>query len=147
SLFAVDPAIAQAYPNKTIKIINPFPAGGPTEGVLRHVADQLQSTLRQPVVVENRPGGAGGTVGVKAVASAEPDGHTLLWSTPGPLVVAPAIFKNLGYDPVRSFAPVATTFSSPHVLGINASVPVTTVQELVSYVRANPGKLNYASPG
>jgi tripartite-type tricarboxylate transporter receptor subunit TctC len=101
-MFVVEPAVAQSYPTKAIKIINPFPPSGPTEGVLRHVAEQLQSAFGQPVVIENRAGGAGGTVGAKAVAGAEPDGHTLLWSTPGPLVTAPAIYKNLGYDPVKS---------------------------------------------
>jgi tripartite-type tricarboxylate transporter receptor subunit TctC len=125
-MFVVEPVVAQSYPTKPIKIINPFPPGGPTEGVLRLVAERLKSAFGQPVVIENRAGGAGGTVGAKAVAGAEPDGHTLLWSTPSPLVAAPAIYKNLGYDPVKSFTPIATIFSSPHVLGVNASVAAWT---------------------
>ena len=95
------PTSAQPYPNKLIRIVAPFPPGGPTDGAARLIADRLSSLLGQTIVVENRPGGAGGTVGVKSVASADPDGYTILFTPPGPLVTAPAIFRNVGYDPAE----------------------------------------------
>ena len=98
-------------------------------------------------MVENRPGGAGGTVGVKSAASADPDGYTILFTPPGPLVSAPAIFRNVGYDPVKAFAPVAAVFSSPQILVVNPNVPAKSMQELVAHAKANPGKVSYASPG
>jgi tripartite-type tricarboxylate transporter receptor subunit TctC len=115
--------------------------------VVRFLADRLTVSLGQPVVIDYRPGGAGGTVGAKAVAGADPDGYTLLLSPPGPLVVAPLIYKNLGYDPVKAFAPVATILSSPQLLAVNPAVPAKSMQELVAYAKANPGKINFASPG
>lgn len=139
--------LAQPYPNKLIRIIAPFPPGGPTDGAARLIADRLSALFGQTVVVENRPGGAGGTVGVKSAASADPDGYTILFTPPGPLVTAPAIFKNVGYDPVKAFAPVAAVFSSPQILVVNPSVPAKSMQELVAYAKANPGKVSYASPG
>jgi tripartite-type tricarboxylate transporter receptor subunit TctC len=84
---------------------------------------------------------------VRVVAKADPDGHTLLISPPGPLVVAPAIYKDLGYDPVRDFVPVATLFSVPQMLGVHPAVPVNSIQALVDYAKAHPGKINFASPG
>src|SRR6185436_4792983 len=89
---AAAPSSAQPYPNKLVRIVAPFPAGGPTDGAARLIADRLSALFGQTVVVENRPGGAGGTVGVKSVASADPDGYTILFTPPGPLVTAPAIF-------------------------------------------------------
>jgi tripartite-type tricarboxylate transporter receptor subunit TctC len=145
-MLAVSPAPAQTYPSRPIKLIYPFAPGG-SDFVARILADRLSSSLGQPVIVENRPGGAGGTVGTKSVALAEPDGYTLLYCSPGPLVVAPSVYKNLGYDPVGSFAPIATIFSSPHMLVVHPGVPVRSMQELVAYAKANPGKINFASPG
>jgi tripartite-type tricarboxylate transporter receptor subunit TctC len=141
------PASAQPYPNKLIRIIAPFPPGGPTDGAARLIADRLSTLFGQTVVVENRPGGAGGTVGVKSAASADPDGYTILLTPPGPLVTAPAIFRNVGYDPLKAFTPVAAVFSSPHILVVNPGVPAKSMQELVAYAKANPGKVSYASPG
>ena len=125
----------------------PFPPGGPTDGAARLIADRLSSLFGQTVVVENRPGGAGGTVGVKSAASADPDGYTILFTPPGPLVTAPAIFRNVGYDPAKAFAPVAAVFSSPQILVVNPNVPAKSMQELVAHAKANPGKVSYASPG
>ena len=139
--------VAQPYPNKPIRIVAPFPAGGPTDGAARLIADRLSASLGQTIVVENRPGGAGGTVGVKSVASADPDGYTILFTPPGPLVSAPAIFKNVGYDPAKAFAPVAAIFSSPQILVVNPNVPAKSMRELVAHAKANPGKVSYASPG
>jgi tripartite-type tricarboxylate transporter receptor subunit TctC len=146
-LLAPERASAQSYPSRVIKIILPFPPGGPTDVTARMIGDQLSSSLGQPVVVENRPGGAGGTVGAKAVATAEADGYTLLYSAPGPLVTAPAIYKNVGYDPVRAFVPIATVLSSPQLLVVNPTVPVKSMRELVAHAKANPGKISYVSPG
>jgi tripartite-type tricarboxylate transporter receptor subunit TctC len=147
-LFAADTTtFAQPYPNKMIRIVAPFPPGGPTDGAARLIADRLSALLGQTIVVENRPGGAGGTVGVKSVASADPDGYTILFTPPGPLVSAPAIFRNVGYDPAKAFAPVAAVFSSPQILVVNPSVPAKSMQELVAHAKANPGKVSYASPG
>src|SRR5262249_21348423 len=101
------PAAAPGYPHRPGKIIVPFGAGGPTEFIIRLLADRLTAMLGQPFVIENRPGGAGGTVGAKSVASAEADGYTLLFSSPGPLVTAAAVYRNLDYDPIKSFAPIA----------------------------------------
>ncbi len=138
---------AQSYPTRLIRLVVPGPPGGPSEIVVRTLAERLSSSLGQAVIVENRPGGANGTIGTMSVARAEPDGYTLLYSIPGPMVVAPAVYKNLGYDPVKSFAPIATIFSSPQMLALNPAVPARTVQELIAYAKANPGKINFASPG
>jgi len=143
----VNAASAQSYPTRPITIVIPFPAGGNNDVVARFLADRLSASFRQPIVIENRPGGAGGTVGTAAVASAAPDGHTLLLSSPGPLVVAPAIYKRLGYDPAKNFVPIATTFSIPQMLVVNPELPVKSIPEFVAYAKANPGKINFASPG
>jgi len=140
-------AAAQNYPSRLIKLIVPGPPGGPSEIVVRTLAERLSASLHQTVIVENRPGGANGTIGAGSVARAEPDGYTLLYSIPGPMVVAPAVYKNLDYDPIKSFAPIATVFASPQMLTVNPAVPAKTVQELVAHAKANPGKINYASPG
>ena len=140
-------AHAQPYPNKLIRMVAPFPAGGPTDGAARLIADRLSAVLGQTIVVENRPGGAGGTVGAKTVASADADGYTLLFSPPGPLVTAPLIYKSVGYDPVKVFAPVAMIFTSPQIMVVNPGVPAKSMQELVAYAKANPKKVSYASPG
>ncbi len=144
---AIEPAPAQSYPTRLVKLVVPSPPGGATEVVIRIIAERLSAAFGQPVIVENRPGGAGGANGAKSVASAEPDGHTLLVTSPGPMVVAPAIYKNIGYDPLKDFAPVAGLLSSPQMLAVHSSVPVNSLQELVAYAKANPGKINFASPG
>jgi len=107
----------------------------------------LSAALGQPVIVENRPGGAGGTVGTKALANANPDGYTLGFVPAGPLVTAPLIYKNLGYDPARDITPVAMVFSIPQMLVINPTLPVRSMEQLVSHAKANPGKISYATPG
>jgi len=146
-LGAAGQVAAQPYPTRLIKLVVPGPPGGPSEIVVRTLAERLSSSLGHAVIVENRPGGANGTIGAQSVARSEPDGYTLLFSMPGPMVVAPAVYRNLGYDPVKSFAPIATIFSSPQMLALNPAVPARTVQELIEYAKANPGKINFASPG
>ena len=135
---------AQTYPDKPIKLVVPFPPGGPIDTMARLVAQGMSSNLGQQVVVENRPG-AGSTIGSKAVASADPDGYTLLFGSSGSLGVAPALYANLGLDPLKSFAPIASVSLLPHVMVVPASVPAKTVQEFVAYAKANPGKLNFGA--
>ena len=140
-------ATAQTYPTRLIKLVVPSPAGGPHEVAVRILADRLSSSLRQPVIVENLSSGAGGAVGAKVVANAEPDGHTLLVTLPGVLVAAPALYKNLGYDPAKDFAPIATVFSAPGMLVVNPALSAKSIQDLVAHARANPGKINFPSAG
>jgi tripartite-type tricarboxylate transporter receptor subunit TctC len=137
---------AASYPSRAIKMIVPYPPGG-ADVMARLLADRLAAALGQPVIVENRGGGGGGTVGTKVVATAEPDGHTLLFTSPGPLTTSAAVYKNLDYDPIRSFAPIATIAVSPFLVVVHASVPATTMQELIAYAKANPGKISFASVG
>src|SRR5262245_9033043 len=139
------PAQGQDYPIKPVRIIVPFAPGG-VDVTARLIGDRLAAALGQPFIVENRPG-AGGSVGAKMVASAEPDGYTLMFSTPGPVVVSPLINRNAGYDTVKSFAPVAIVSQSPLLLIVHPSLPVKTVKGLVAYARANPGKVHFPSPG
>jgi tripartite-type tricarboxylate transporter receptor subunit TctC len=106
---------AQSYPTRVIKVIVPFTPGG-ADVMARLLADRLTAALGQPVIVENRPGGAGGTVGAKAVAAADPDGYTLLFTSPAPLTTSAAVYRNLDYDPRTSFAPVATSASTPFLV-------------------------------
>ena len=147
SLLHPRPSLALTYPTRTITLILPFPPGSLLDLVGRYLTDHLSAKLGQPVVLEHRPGGAGGTIGARAVATAEADGHTLLLTTPGPLVVAPAIYKNVGYDPAKQFAPVATLISSPQILAVNPRVPAHTLVELVAFAKANPKAVNFGSPG
>jgi tripartite-type tricarboxylate transporter receptor subunit TctC len=146
-ILSLRPSAAQTYPTRLVKLVVPSPPGGASEAVIRILAERLSSTFGQPFIVENRPGGAGGAVGAKSVATAEPDGYTLLVTSPGPMVVAPAIYKNIGYDPLKNFAPVAGLLSSPQMLAIHPSLPVNSLQELAAYAKANPGKVNFSSPG
>jgi tripartite-type tricarboxylate transporter receptor subunit TctC len=137
-------AAAQNYPNRIIKMIVPFPPGGPIDIMARLVAQQVSTRLGQEVIIDNRPG-AGSTLGLKAAAAAEPDGYTLLFGSSGSLAVAPALYTKLNIDPLKAFAPVASVSLLPHVFVVGPSVPVTTVQEFVAYAKANPGKLNYGA--
>ena len=134
------------YPDKPIRIINPFPAGSPLDFVGRLVADRLNKAWGKPVVVESRTG-AGGTIGANLVANSEPNGYTLLVTTPSPLATAPALYKSLPYDPIRDFAPIWSVTSAGLVVVVHPDVPVKTLSELVQYARENPGKLVFASSG
>ena len=141
-VFAAGPSASQNYPNQVIKMIVPFPPGGPIDTMARIVAHELSARLGQEVVVDNRPG-AGSTLGSKAAAGADPDGYTLLFGSSGSLAVAPALYANI--DPLKLFAPVASVSLLPHVFVVAPSVPAKTVQEFVAYAKANPGKLNYGA--
>jgi tripartite-type tricarboxylate transporter receptor subunit TctC len=142
----IGPVHAQAYPSKTIRLVVPFGPGGPTDVSARLVGRLVQTALGQSVIIENRPG-AGGALGSKSVATAEPDGYTLLIGTSATLGVVPALMKNPGYDPIKSFVAVAKVADSTLVLVVPASFPAATVGEFVAQARANPGKLSYASAG
>jgi tripartite-type tricarboxylate transporter receptor subunit TctC len=141
------PARAAPYPERLIKLIVPFAAGGPVDVMARLVAQHLSTKLGQSVIVENRPG-AGGTIASKLVASAEPDGYTLLFASAGSLAISPSLYKNLGYDPIAGFAPVALVANHPQAMVVHPSVPVKSVRELIELAKANPGVLNFgAAPG
>jgi tripartite-type tricarboxylate transporter receptor subunit TctC len=138
------PAQAQPYPNRPIKLIVPFPPGGPVDVMARVVVQRLAIGLGQ-VIIDNRPG-AGGTLGSRAAAMAEPDGYTLLFGSSTTLAAGPSLSRNLGYDPVKSFVPVGMISSVPFVLAISPHIPARTLAELVAYAKANPGKVNFGAP-
>jgi tripartite-type tricarboxylate transporter receptor subunit TctC len=144
---AASAAFAQSgYPDKPIRIINPFPPGSPVEFVGRIVAERLTKAWGRPVLVESRAG-AGGTIGADFVAKAAPDGYTLLVTTPSTLAVAPALYKVLPYDPLKDFAPLWSITSSGLVVIVNPKVPANTLAEFIAYAKANPSKVAYASSG
>jgi tripartite-type tricarboxylate transporter receptor subunit TctC len=133
----------QNYPNRPIKLIVPFPPGGPIDTMARLVGEQLSASVGQ-VVVENRPGG-GSTIGTKFAAAADPDGYTLLFGSSGSLAVAPALYSSLDIDPRKAFVPIATVALLPHVFVENLDAPAHTIAEFVAYAKANPGKLNFGA--
>ena len=145
-LLASPLALAQAYPTKPVKLIVPFPPGGPTDIVGRFVASKLSDALGQQFVVENRAG-AGGTVGSEVASQASADGYTLLYGSTSTLAMAPSLYRKLAYDPRKSFAPISMVSSGPLLIAVNASVPANTLAELIALAKDKPGSLNYASAG
>jgi tripartite-type tricarboxylate transporter receptor subunit TctC len=144
---ATAPAWADpTYPNKPIRIIVPFTPGGSPDVLARTIGQKITESTGSPVVIENVPG-AGGTIGADRVAKATADGYTLLMGHVGTLAVAPAVYPNLPYDPIKSFAPVAWVAKVPNVLAVHPSMPANNVAELVKYLKANPGRVNYGSGG
>lgn len=139
-------AWAQAFPSKPIRIVVPFPPGGPSDYAARSVSQHLPALIGQPVIVDNRSGGAGIT-GTDAVAKSAPDGYTLLVATVGVMVIAPYLFPKLPYDPFKDFVPITNLISGPSVLVVHPSVPAHSVQELIALARAKPGSLTYGSTG
>jgi tripartite-type tricarboxylate transporter receptor subunit TctC len=144
ALVCVDAALAQSYPNKTIRMIVPFAAGGPTDVIARIVAQKLSEAWGQQVVTENQPG-AGGNIGVVAAAKAAPDGYTVLAVSTG-FLVNPSMYARVGYDPVKDFAPITLVASSPNVVFVNPEVPAKTLKELIDLIKANPGKYSFSQP-
>jgi tripartite-type tricarboxylate transporter receptor subunit TctC len=138
------PAWAQAWPSKPIKIVLQFPPGGSTDSVARILAQSLQASLGQPVLVENRPG-ADGAIAGDHVARSEPDGHTFFLASNTPMMQVPLLKKNPPYDPVKSFTPVSLVGRYIYVLVTSPTLPAKDVNELLAYARANPGKLGYGS--
>jgi tripartite-type tricarboxylate transporter receptor subunit TctC len=143
---SVNPSRAQDYPDRPVHVIVPTPPGGPVDVIARITANYLQNTLGKGFVVENRAG-AGNTIGSKDAAEATPDGYTLLYSSSSGLVIAPLLHPDAGYDPLTSYDPVALVGASSLILVVNPTVPAHTVQELVAYAKANPGKVNFSSGG
>lgn len=139
-------AWAQPYPNKPVRVVVAFTAGGTTDMIARLVGQQLTEKLKQPFVVENRPGG-GGNIGTELVVRAAPDGYTLLINSVGPIAVNPTLFGNLGYNPQTDLVPIAHVADVPNVLVVNNEIGVNSFEALLAYGRANPGKLNYGSTG
>jgi tripartite-type tricarboxylate transporter receptor subunit TctC len=139
-------ARAQDYPSRPITLVVPFPPGGSTTIVARIVADKMSEALGQSIVVDNR-GGAGGTVGSRAVAKSAADGYTILLGYTGTLAIGPTLYGNVGYDPRTDFEPIGRIATAPNTLVVHPSLPVHSVPELIAYAKANPGKLNYGSAG
>ena len=144
--FNTKPAQAEEYPSRTIKVVVPYPAGGPTDLIGRAVADAIQKTLAQSVIVENKPG-AGGTIGTDSVAKSNPDGYTLLLGLMGPISIAPKIATNLPYNPQKDLMPVRLVATMPEILVARPSLGLQTLAAIVSYGKAHPGKLTIASAG
>jgi tripartite-type tricarboxylate transporter receptor subunit TctC len=146
-LLASSAALAQEYPAKTITIVVPFSAGGGVDTMARLLAEQLRGTLKQSIVVDNRPG-ASGMLGAQAVVKAAPDGYTLLLGSAGETAINPFVYKGrMQYAPEKDLAPITLVTRVPNVLVANPALPVRNVEELVAYAKKNPGKLSYATSG
>ena len=139
------PQNASSFPERLIRIVVPYPAGGTADVLPRIIAEKLRQRWNQSIIVENRSG-AGGNIGAHSVATAEPDGHTWLATPPGPVAINAALYKSLPYDPA-ALEPVIVLAAVPNVLVVRPGMPARTMQELIEYGRANPGKINYASQG
>src|SRR4030081_2262193 len=144
-LTGVAPSWAQGYPNRPVRVVVGFPAGGPTDAIARIVAQKLSDNLGQQFFVENT-GGAGGNTAAGQVARVTPDGYTIMAISTG-FVVNPSLYAKVPYDPVKDFAPVTLVAVSPNVVVVNPLVPAKTLPELVQLIRDHPGKYSYAGPG
>jgi tripartite-type tricarboxylate transporter receptor subunit TctC len=138
-------AHAQNYPSKPLRFVLPFPPGGPTDILGRIIGQRLAVQLGQPVVPENRPG-AGGNVGTEYGAKQPPDGYTIVLASPS-LSISPGLYKKLGYDPVKDFAPISLVAQIPNILLVHPSVPAKTLKEFIQLAKSKPGKLNFGSGG
>ena len=146
AVLAAGAVFAQSYPVKPIRLVVPFPPGGPADSVARVLAQKLTEVIGQNVVVDNRAG-ATGTIGAGLVAKSPPDGYTLLLGTSNELAMSPGLFDKLPYDPVKDFAPLSNVINFPHILVVNPHLPARTVAELVALARAKPGQLSFATSG
>jgi tripartite-type tricarboxylate transporter receptor subunit TctC len=146
-LAAVVQAAAQNYPDRVVRIINPYPPGGSVDITARILAQKLSDNTGHQFIVENR-GGAGGNTGADAVAKSEPDGYTLLFTAPPPLAINQTLYtKGLPFDPAKDFVPIGTFALTPIVLMVHPGIPAKNVQELIAYAKANPGKIHFGSAG
>ncbi len=139
-------AYAQTYPSRPVKVINPWPTGGSADALIRLIAERMSLELGQAVIVESKAG-ANGMIGHAAVAKAQPDGYTLLFSHVGPMTINPHLQASMPYDPIRDFEPITQLTSSPMAMLVRPDLPIRTVRELLDYAKANPGKLNMGSVG
>src|SRR5881394_4426411 len=146
AFFISQPAFAQAYPTKPIRLIVPYAAGGTSDILARQIGPKLTDAWSQPVIVENKTG-ANGNVGADFVAKSAPDGYTLLLTDVGGLVISASVYPHLPFNPSKDFSPVVMVAYSPHVLAVHPSVKATNVKELIALAKANPGKLNFAVSG
>ena len=143
---ASQPAAAQTYPSKPVRMIVGFAPGGPADVMARLIGQRMSVALGQSVVVDNRAG-AGGTIAARAVSESEPDGHTLLLGNTSTLIISPLIYKSIGYDPIKGFTPIARLGTTSNLLIADPKFAPNSVPELIAYAKANPGKLNYSSAG
>ena len=139
-------ALAQAYPSKPVRLIIPFPAGGPADIFGRFLAQGMSTQLGQPVVIEN-VSGVGGILGVERAARSAPDGYTLVLNSSSSVSIAPFSMAKMPYDPFKDLSLITTVVRVPEVLAVHPSLPVNTLAELVAYAKANPGKVNFGSAG
>jgi len=139
-------AAQDAYPSKPVRVVVAFTAGGTTDILARAVTQQLSEKLKQPFVIDNRPGG-GGNIGTEFVVRAPPDGYTLIVNSVGPMAVNQTLYKKLPYDPLTDLVPIVQIADVPNVLVVNPDVPAKTLEAFIAYAKANPGKLNYGSTG
>ena len=146
ALVVAAPAIAQPYPSKPVRLINPWTPAGPAELLTRIVGQKLQESLGQPFIVENKPG-ANGTIGATFVAKSAPDGYNILFSHVGPMAISPAVVEKMPYDTLKDFAPVTQVASGALVLLVRNDIPITNLRELVDYGKANQGRMSCGSVG
>ena len=147
TLFALTgAATAQNYPDRVVRIVNPYPPGGSVDVMARILAQKLTENLGQQFIVENRSG-AGGNTGAESIAKADPDGYTLLFTAPGPLTINQTLYRHLAFDPANDFAPIALFAVAPIVLMVHPSLPARDVQELIALAKKAPGTINFASAG
>ena len=135
---------AQAYPSKPIRFVVPYPAGGPLDTIARLLGAKVGESVKQPVVVDNKPG-AGGNIGADIVAKSPADGYTILMGAVATHAINPTLYKSIPYDPVKDFAPITQVATTPNVLVIHPSMPATNVREFIAHAKANPGKLSFGS--
>jgi tripartite-type tricarboxylate transporter receptor subunit TctC len=140
------PGAAENYPERVVRVVNPYPPGGSVDVMARLLAQKLSDSLGQQFIVENRSGG-GGNTGSDSVAKAEPDGYTLLFTAPGPLTINQTLYSKLSFDPATDFAPIALFATAPIVLIVHPGVAANNVQELIALAKKEPGKINFASAG
>jgi tripartite-type tricarboxylate transporter receptor subunit TctC len=145
-ILSPDSVAAQTYPARPIRMVVGFSPGGPADVMARLIGQRMAMTLGQPIVVENRAG-AGGTIAARFVAESEPDGYTLLLGNTSTLVISPLMYKNVGYDALKAFAPIARLGTTSDILVTNPKFPAQSLPELIAFAKANPGKLNFSTPG
>jgi tripartite-type tricarboxylate transporter receptor subunit TctC len=144
ALLGAPAALAQGYPSRPIHFVVPYPAGGPLDTVARLLGQRVSESVREPVIVENKPG-AGGNIGADMVAKAPPDGYTILMGAVATHAINPTLYKSIPYDPMKDFAPITQVASTPNVLVVNSSLPVSSVKDFIAYAKAHPNALNFGS--